>query len=89
MQELRKEENQTAKLKSEKQKNNLLRHGTSLSVLTFVSRILGLVREMTKSSFMGTTPMADAFSIAFLIPNLLRRLFAENSITVITYQVKG
>lgn len=61
---------------------SILKHGTSLSLLTLLSRILGLVREMTKSAFMGTGPLADAFAVAFLIPNLLRRLFAENSITI-------
>lgn len=37
---------------------------------------------MTKASFLGTSKFADAFGIAFMIPNLLRRLFAENSISV-------
>ncbi len=37
---------------------------------------------MTKAAFLGTTALSDAFSVAFLIPNLLRRLFAENSISV-------
>lgn len=64
------------------QKTSLLKSGSVLSVLTFLSRILGLIREMVKSSLMGTTPLADAFTVAFMIPNLLRRLFAENSITV-------
>lgn len=63
-------------------KRSMLKDGLSLTVLTFVSRVLGLVREMTKSIFMGTGPLADAFAVAFLVPNLLRRLFAENSITV-------
>ncbi|QEK00355.1 murein biosynthesis integral membrane protein MurJ [Treponema phagedenis] len=63
-------------------KISLVKSGAFLSILTFGSRILGLIREMTKSSFMGTTAMADAFTVAFMIPNLLRRLFAENSITV-------
>ncbi|MGL4987329.1 MAG: murein biosynthesis integral membrane protein MurJ, partial [Treponemataceae bacterium] len=63
-------------------KNNLLASGMRLSGLTFVSRLLGLVREMTKASLLGTTALADAFSIAFMIPNLFRRLFAENSISV-------
>lgn len=61
---------------------SLVHSGTALSILTFVSRVLGLMREMTKSAFMGTGPMADAFAVAFLIPNLLRRLFAEHSMTV-------
>lgn len=37
---------------------------------------------MTKASFLGTSNLADAFGIAFMIPNLFRRLFAENSISV-------
>lgn len=63
-------------------KNSLIRKGLSLSVLTLGSRILGLVREMTKARFLGTSKFGDAFGIAFMIPNLFRRLFAENSISV-------
>ena len=37
---------------------------------------------MTKAKFLGTSYYADAFVIAFMIPNLFRRLFAENSISV-------
>ena len=61
---------------------SLVKSGASLSVLTLVSRVLGLIREMTKASFLGTSALSDAFSVAFLIPNLLRRLFAENSVSV-------
>ena len=61
---------------------SLLSAGLSLSFFTFCSRILGLVREMTKAAFLGTSKYADAFGIAFMIPNLLRRLFAENAISV-------
>lgn len=53
-----------------------------LSVMTLFSRIAGLLREMTKAAFLGTSSSADAFAVAFMIPNLLRRLFAENSISV-------
>jgi putative peptidoglycan lipid II flippase len=53
-----------------------------LSLLTLVSRILGLIREMVKASLLGTSALSDAFSVAFLIPNLLRRLFAEGSVSV-------
>ena len=60
----------------------LIRHGSTLSLLTLVSRILGLGREMTKAAFLGTTALSDAFSVAFMIPNLFRRLFAEGSIAV-------
>lgn len=50
--------------------------------MTLLSRVMGLVREMTKARFLGTSASADAFGIAFMIPNLFRRLFAENSISV-------
>ena len=62
--------------------SSLVKSGLSLSALTFLSRILGLVREMIKSAFLGTGPLADAFTVAFMIPNLLRRIFAENTMTV-------
>ncbi|MDR0290185.1 MAG: murein biosynthesis integral membrane protein MurJ [Treponema sp.] len=60
----------------------LLRHGSALSMLTLASRILGLLREMTKASLLGTSALSDAFSVAFMLPNLFRRLFAEGSIAV-------
>lgn len=65
-----------------KEKKSLVKSGLILSLMTFASRIMGLVREMTKASFLGTSMYADAFSTAFMIPNLLRRLFAENAISV-------
>jgi len=61
---------------------SLIRHGSSLSLLTLISRILGLLREMTKASLLGTSALSDAFSVAFMLPNLFRRLFAEGSISV-------
>jgi putative peptidoglycan lipid II flippase len=61
---------------------SMVRHGSTLSLLTMVSRVLGLLREMTKARFLGTTALSDAFSVAFLLPNLFRRLFAEGSISV-------
>ena len=61
---------------------SLLKSGVALSALTLLSRVLGLAREMTKARFLGTSALSDAFTVAFVIPNLLRRLFAENSISV-------
>ncbi|MBQ0003359.1 MAG: murein biosynthesis integral membrane protein MurJ [Treponema sp.] len=66
----------------EKKDKNIVKSGIKLSFLTLLSRILGVIREATKAHFLGTSAFADAFGIAFLIPNLLRRLFAENSISV-------
>ena len=63
-------------------KKNLLRSGFSLSLLTMASRVLGLIRETTKAHFLGTSDLADAFTFAFQLPNLFRRLFAENAISV-------
>jgi len=60
---------------------SLLRHGSILSLLTLVSRVLGLLREMTKASLLGTSALSDAFSVAFMLPNLFRRLFAEGSVS--------
>ena len=65
-----------------KKSSSLVSKGLSLSVLTLFSRIMGLIREMTKAKFLGTSAFSDAFGIAFMIPNLFRRLFAENSISV-------
>ncbi len=62
--------------------SSLLKHGSVLSLLTFGSRILGLVREMVKAAYLGTSALSDAFTVAFMIPNLLRRLFAEGSVSV-------
>jgi len=68
--------------KLEKKEKNIVKSGIKLSFLTLLSRILGVIREAAKAHFLGTSGFADAFGVAFLIPNLLRRLFAENSISV-------
>lgn len=65
-----------------KKNKSIIKSGLILSLMTFASRIMGLIREMTKAAFLGTSAYADAFGIAFMIPNLFRRLFAENSISV-------
>ena len=45
------------------------------------SRILGMVREMVYANFMGDTPVASAFKLAFQIPNLFRRLLGEGALS--------
>jgi putative peptidoglycan lipid II flippase len=69
-------------VQEEQSAKSLVRHGSTLSLLTLVSRILGLLREITKASLLGTSALSDAFSVAFMLPNLFRRLFAEGSISV-------
>ena len=53
-----------------------------VGIFTFFSRILGLARDMLIANFFGSGMSADAFFVAFRIPNLLRRLFAEGSFSV-------
>lgn len=65
-----------------KKGHSLVSKGFTLSLLTLASRVLGLIREMTKAKFLGTGHLGDAFGIAFQIPNFFRRLFAENSVSV-------
>ncbi len=61
---------------------SLLRSLVSVSGATFVSRILGLVREQAIAWAFGATAATDAFWVAFRIPNFMRRLFAEGSFSV-------
>jgi putative peptidoglycan lipid II flippase len=61
------------------QTQNLGRHGSIVASMTLLSRISGLVRDMVLSYFFGATPAADAFFVAFRIPNFFRRLFAEGA----------
>jgi putative peptidoglycan lipid II flippase len=58
---------------------NLLRAASTISLLTLTSRITGLVREQMVAGLFGANAMTDAFLVAFRIPNLLRRLFAEGA----------
>jgi len=52
-----------------------------ISGATMLSRVLGLVREQLFAALMGATLFADAFVVAFRIPNLLRDLFAEGALS--------
>ncbi len=58
---------------------NILKSSFTLMLFTSASRVLGLVREMVSAAFLGTGALADAFRVAFMIPNFLRRLFAEGT----------
>ena len=58
---------------------SLLRSASVVSVLTLASRVTGLVRELLIASAFGASALTDAFNVAFRIPNLFRRLFAEGA----------
>ncbi|MDO8643962.1 MAG: murein biosynthesis integral membrane protein MurJ, partial [bacterium] len=53
-----------------------------ISIFTLISRLLGLIRDMVIAHVFGAKLAADAFFVAFRIPNLFRRLFAEGAMTV-------
>jgi putative peptidoglycan lipid II flippase len=57
----------------------LLRSTTVVSSMTFLSRITGLMRDVVMANIIGTGAMADAFFVAFRIPNFLRRIFGEGA----------
>ena len=52
-----------------------------MAAATLSSRLLGMVREIVYANFMGTTPVASAFMLAFQVPNLFRRLLGEGALT--------
>ncbi|MCS6945428.1 MAG: murein biosynthesis integral membrane protein MurJ [Sutterellaceae bacterium] len=58
---------------------NLLRAAAAVAGLTLMSRITGLARDLLISRIFGVNAATDAFNVAFRIPNLLRRLFAEGA----------
>src|SRR5215510_4536632 len=58
---------------------NLLRALATVSCMTLISRILGFVRDLAIARVFGAGLVTDAFFVAFKIPNLLRRLFAEGA----------
>ena len=62
-----------------KKSPGLLRSSAVVGSMTMLSRVLGLVRDIVIAGFVGASANADAFFVAFKIPNFLRRLFAEGA----------
>ena len=58
---------------------NLLSSASIFSFFTLISRLLGYVRDILIAIFLGTSIFADAFFVAFRLPNTFRRLFAEGT----------
>lgn len=61
--------------------SRMLKSSGAAGAATLLSRILGFIRELSYSWFMGVTAVADAFYAAFIIPNLFRRLLGEGALT--------
>lgn len=58
---------------------SLLKNFATVGGATLASRLLGFVRDLLLAAAVGTGPVADAFVVAFRLPNLFRRLFAEGA----------
>lgn len=58
---------------------SLLKAASTVSLLTLASRVTGLARDLLMASIFGANALTDAFNVAFRIPNLFRRLFAEGA----------
>lgn len=68
-------------MESDDHKSRLIRSTASVAVPTLVSRVLGYIRDLLQAYYLGTGNSADAFTIAFTIPNLFRRLTGEGAMT--------
>ena len=58
---------------------NLIKSTTTFSFYTLISRVLGYIRDLLIAIYLGSGPIADAFFVAFRIPNTFRRLFSEGT----------
>lgn len=63
-------------------KKQVAKAAGTVGLATLLSRVFGFVRDMVVAGFFGAGLATDAFFVAFRIPNLLRRLFAEGSLTI-------
>ncbi len=61
--------------------SQMLKSSGAMAGATLTSRVLGMVREMVYAAFMGNSPVASAFIMAFQVPNLFRRLLGEGALT--------
>ncbi|MCB2227526.1 MAG: murein biosynthesis integral membrane protein MurJ [Desulfarculaceae bacterium] len=64
------------------EQHKMTRAAGVVGLATLASRVLGFVRDVVIAYFFGAGAAADAFFVAFRIPNLLRRLFAEGTLTI-------
>lgn len=68
--------------KSSSENSRVTRAAGIVGSATLLSRIFGLIRDVVIAAFFGAGLFSDAFFVAFRIPNLLRRLFAEGSLSI-------
>ena len=68
---------------------SLIKAASTVSLLTLASRVTGMVRDLLMASVFGATAMTDAFNVAFRLPNMFRRLFAEGAFSQAFVPVLG
>lgn len=61
--------------------SQMLKSSGAMGAATLTSRLLGMVREMVYAPFMGDDPVASAFKLALVFPNMFRRLLGEGALT--------
>lgn len=71
----------TPKPGNTKHSHSLFKSGFIIAIFTFASRVLGLFRELFVADLFGTTNLADSVNVAFKLPNLFRRIFAEGALS--------
>ncbi|MCK5307510.1 MAG: murein biosynthesis integral membrane protein MurJ, partial [Zetaproteobacteria bacterium] len=76
--------NRTAKSNSDNgnARQSVLGAASTVGGWTMLSRILGFIRDVLLARVLGAGPLADAFFVAFKLPNFFRRMFAEGTLTV-------
>ena len=62
-------------------KKSIIKKTVEIGASTALSRVLGLARELIFNKYLGVTPTASAFLVAFKIPNFLRKIFAEGALS--------
>ena len=72
----------SAAIRSMSENHKIARAASTIGIGTLLSRILGFLRDMVIANFFGAGMAADAFFVAFRIPNLWRRLVGEGSLTI-------
>ncbi len=68
---------------------SLLKSASTISLFTLLSRITGMVRDQLMAAMFGASAMTDAFNVAFRLPNMFRRLFAEGAFSQAFVPVLG
>ena len=69
-------------MKSNQKKSSVFRAAAKVGSWTMLSRVLGFIRDIFIARLLGASPLADAFFVAFKLPNFFRRMFAEGTLTV-------